>query len=65
MNEVLHWNGANAKCAVHHIHGDKDELFPIKNVKNAYIVKGGNHLMVVSKAHEVSAQILELLKPNS
>jgi len=65
MNEVLHWNGANAKCAVHHIHGDKDELFPIKNVKNATIIKDGNHLMITTKAEEVSVELLKFLPARS
>lgn len=61
MNQVLHWNGADATCPVHHIHGDKDEIFPIKNVKNALIIKGGNHLMITIKAEEVSEYINDIL----
>ncbi len=54
MNEVLQWNGANANCPVYHVHGDKDEIFPVSLVKDAVIVKNGRHLMVTVKAKEVS-----------
>lgn len=37
-----------------HIHGDKDELFPFKKIKNAHLVKGGNHFMVFTRGHEIS-----------
>jgi pimeloyl-ACP methyl ester carboxylesterase len=54
MNEVLHWDGADCLCPVYHIHGDKDELFPVGNVKDAVIIKGGTHLMVTLRAEEIS-----------
>ena len=42
-----------------HIHGNKDRTFPISNIKNVdYVIEGGNHFMVYSKAREI-ATILE------
>lgn len=38
--------------------GDKDIVFPIKNSRPDYIIKGGTHLFPVTKAKEVS-QILK------
>jgi hypothetical protein len=32
-----------------HIHGDKDPVFPIKNISNCIIVKGGTHIMIINK----------------
>jgi len=57
MNAVLNWKGANVSCPLFHVHGDKDELFPISLVKDATIIKGGNHLMITAKAEEVSAVV--------
>lgn len=61
MNQVLHWNGANVTCPVYHVHGDKDEIFPISLVENAVIVKGGRHLMVATKADEVSKILMDFI----
>lgn len=54
INQVLLWQGVFVKCPVRHIHGDKDEIFPIARVKDAVIVPGGTHLMVVTKPKEIS-----------
>jgi len=32
-----------------HIHGDKDPVFPIKNISDCIIVKGGTHIMIITK----------------
>jgi pimeloyl-ACP methyl ester carboxylesterase len=61
MNAVLNWQGANVACPVFHVHGDKDELFPVSLAKNATIIKGGNHLMVTSKAEEVSRVVQDFI----
>jgi pimeloyl-ACP methyl ester carboxylesterase len=61
MNQVLHWNGANVNCPVYHLHGDKDEIFPVSLVKDAVIVKGGRHLMVAVRAAEVSQIIRDFI----
>mgnify|MGYP001027967602 CR=1 FL=1 len=53
MNAVLNWQGADVTCPVYHVHGDKDEVFPVSKATNATIVKGGHHFMLMSKAEEV------------
>jgi hypothetical protein len=32
-----------------HIHGDLDDVFPIKYINECTIVKGGTHIMILSK----------------
>ena len=32
-----------------HIHGDNDAVFPIKNIANCIAIKGGTHIMIISK----------------
>ena len=61
MNAVLNWQGANAKCPVYHVHGSKDEIFPLAQVQHAEIIEGGNHLMIVTKPAEVSRFIMKFL----
>ncbi len=32
-----------------HIHGDKDEIFPYKYIKDCITVKGGTHIMIINR----------------
>lgn len=56
------WKGQGVEDRIHHIHGNKDLMFPVKRIKNARIIDGGTHIMVYSKAGEVSQHINEILK---
>ena len=51
---VLHWQQNETLPYVTHIHGDHDEIFPIKNIKKAHIVKKGTHIMILDKAKTIS-----------
>jgi pimeloyl-ACP methyl ester carboxylesterase len=62
MNAVLQWQGADAQCPVYHVHGSKDELFPIAQVKDAEVIKGGSHLMIVTRPKEVSQVLQKFLE---
>ncbi|CAM1372639.1 alpha/beta hydrolase family protein [Tenacibaculum xiamenense] len=55
---VLHWKQSNTLPYVTHIHGDNDEIFPIKNIKGALIIEKGTHIMILNKAKTIS-KILE------
>lgn len=41
-------------CPTVHIHGSKDRLFPSSFVRDRKIIKGGNHVMILSRAPEVA-----------
>jgi hypothetical protein len=47
--QVVLWNRTVADENVIHIHGDKDDVFPIKNIENCIVVKGGTHIMILNK----------------
>ncbi|MCM8570784.1 alpha/beta hydrolase [Gramella jeungdoensis] len=65
----LNWairNMVNWKCdkpdeKVIHIHGDKDEVFPIKNIRNAIIVKGGTHIMIINRFRWFNEYLPEII----
>ncbi len=61
VNEVLNWKNKACFPAIFHIHGDKDKIFPIKNVKADVIIEGGGHFMIMNKANEVSKAIEKCL----
>jgi len=49
IKHVLIWNRKKIDEKVIHIHGDHDDVFPIKNIKNCIVVKGGTHAMILFK----------------
>ncbi|AZJ32207.1 Pimeloyl-ACP methyl ester carboxylesterase [Tenacibaculum mesophilum] len=55
---VLHWKQEKSIPGIVHIHGKKDEVFPIKYIKNAIEVENGTHVMILTKSKTIS----EILK---
>lgn len=49
IEQVILWDRTAVDERVIHIHGDTDDVFPIKYIKNCIIVKGGTHIMILSK----------------
>jgi len=49
VESVILWDRNQIDEKVIHIHGDKDEVFPIKYIKSCIIVKGGTHIMILNK----------------
>jgi len=57
IEKILDWD-AKENPEIIQISADKDIVFPIKNSNPNYVIKGGTHLCLVTKAKEISA-ILE------
>ena len=55
---VLHWQQKEPLKDIIHIHGKKDEVFPIKYIKNSIEIENGTHVMILNKAKTIS----EILK---
>jgi len=49
IEQIILWDRTVADENVVHIHGDEDDVFPIKYIKNCIVVKGGTHAMILSK----------------
>ena len=49
IENMVNWNQNKALVNIIHIHGDKDAIFPIHNIKECIIVKGGSHIMIINK----------------
>lgn len=65
IHNVLHWNSALPQENIIHIHGNKDEIFPIKYIKNCIPVEGGTHAMIIVKARKISTIIETLLSDDT
>ncbi|MFE3870866.1 alpha/beta hydrolase family protein [Flavobacterium sp. ZS1P70] len=49
VEHVILWDRTVVDENVIHIHGDMDDVFPIKYIKNCTVVKGGTHVMILNK----------------
>lgn len=49
VEQVILWDRTVVDENVIHIHGDADDVFPIKYIKNCIVVKGGTHIMILNK----------------
>lgn len=49
VESVILWDRNAVDENVIHIHGDKDEVFPIKYINSCIVVKGGTHIMILNK----------------
>jgi pimeloyl-ACP methyl ester carboxylesterase len=49
IEQVILWKRTIIDKDVIHIQGDTDEVFPVKNIQNYISVRGGTHIMILTK----------------
>jgi pimeloyl-ACP methyl ester carboxylesterase len=49
IEQVVCWDRTIPDPKVVHIHGDLDEVFPAKNINSFIPIKGGTHIMILSR----------------
>ncbi|MHA7610496.1 alpha/beta hydrolase [Elizabethkingia meningoseptica] len=60
INEIVNWKNMVVPENCIHIHGNKDRVIPLKNIKADYILEGGGHFMTVNKSKEIEIIIREI-----
>lgn len=61
LHQIIHWHPKHTCPNLYHIHGEKDMVFPCKDVKNVYRVDGADHMLIIRKSKEVSRILFEIL----
>ncbi len=61
IHNAINWSQEKPLENITHIHGTKDEIFPIKSIKNYIAIENGNHSMIIIKAKQISKIIHENL----
>jgi pimeloyl-ACP methyl ester carboxylesterase len=61
IEQVILWERTVADDNVVHIHGDADDVFPIKYISNCIVVKGGTHIMILNKYKWLNANLPALI----
>lgn len=54
LRQISSWDNEAVPCPIVHLHGTIDHILPIRFIKDATVIDGGGHLMVLNQAHEVS-----------
>ena len=49
IKQVVCWDRVVPDREVIHIHGEKDLVFPLRNIGNCITVKNGTHIMIINK----------------
>lgn len=61
IEQIINWNRIEIDEEIIHIHGDADEVFPPKYIKNFIPVKGGTHIMILSKYRWLNDNLPKIL----
>ena len=61
IEQIINWNQITPDSNLVHIHGDADEVFPIKNIKNVIEIKGGTHLMILNRFRWFNIHLPEII----
>jgi pimeloyl-ACP methyl ester carboxylesterase len=59
LDAIVKWKGRAADEDYIHIHGSKDAVLPMRFCKPTHIIKGGGHLMLLTRNNEISEIIKE------
>lgn len=62
LRAIARWENITVPDNLIHIHGDADKIIPIHNTNTQVRVNDGGHLMVDSRAQELSALIRDILQ---
>ncbi|MBC7845924.1 MAG: alpha/beta hydrolase [Flavobacterium sp.] len=61
IEQMVLWNRVEVDKNVIHIHGDADAVFPVKYIKNCIVVKGGTHIMILSKCKWMNENLPKII----
>ena len=61
LKAVLEWRNEEIPQPFWHIHGTRDEVFPIWFTKPSHVIPKGGHMLVINHAAEVNRILAEIL----
>jgi esterase/lipase len=64
VDAVIKWQGVDTSDLNYvHIHGTKDQLFPISKIQNSIPITGGSHIMNLTMSQQVNQVLIQHLQP--
>jgi esterase/lipase len=64
FKEIICWNQEVCFPNIIHIHGDRDTIFPLKNIQNCIVVENGTHAMIITKYQWFNENLPSLILKN-
>lgn len=64
IEQIINWDRTVIDTEIIHIHGDADEVFPIKQIKKCIQVKGGTHIMIITKYKWLNENLPKIMLEN-
>ena len=64
IEQIINWDRTEIDNEIIHIHGDADEVFPIIQIKNCIQVKGGTHIMIITKYKWFNEKLPKIMLEN-
>ena len=61
MNCIINWDQKDVIKGLIHIHGKKDNIFPVKNITGKVYLIEGNHAIIITKANQINKLVSQLL----
>ena len=61
IDQIVNWKQTIPPKNLIHINGDKDNVFPISNIKDCIKVKNGTHTMIIHRAKWFNEHLPELI----
>lgn len=59
--QITNWHPTYEIKNLFHIHGTKDQIFSSDKIKDAYIIEGGDHLMILRKPEDVNGILSDII----
>jgi pimeloyl-ACP methyl ester carboxylesterase len=63
LTSVLEWENTEVPQPLYHIHGTRDEVFPIRLTKPTHIIRKAGHMFLLYRADTVNRILSEILVP--
>ena len=63
IDAVLDWRNEDIPQPLWHIHGSRDEVFPVWLTRPSHTIPKGGHMLVMSHAAEINRILREILQP--
>jgi pimeloyl-ACP methyl ester carboxylesterase len=62
VKAVMSWHTDDREINIHHIHGTRDFILPIRFTKPHYKIPGAGHLMIFNRAEEINRILFSILQ---
>ncbi len=61
VSMIMEWSRTTYRHDISHIHGDNDHTLPDKNIEYDILIENGSHMMILTRADEISTLINQIL----